>query len=134
MSLRRTTEFMSSSEELPEDAKSSPFHGKAVERIAEETGDPLANVENETAMLKVLARKILDLPEGESPSPEMIQEGLDALTKLYTVRFQAGERWDPFINGRGVPVTSVMIMTTAMLQAVNIELFELGMWQAWSSG
>ena len=125
---------MSSSEELPEDTKSSPFHGKAVERIAEETGDPLANVENETAMLKVLARKILDLPEGESPSPEMIQEGLDALTKLYTVRFQAGERWDPFINGRGVPVTSVMIMTTAMLQAVNIELFEMGIWQAWSSG
>jgi hypothetical protein len=125
---------MSSSEELSDDAKSSPFHGKAVERIAEETGDPLANVENETAMLKALARKILDLPDGESPSPEMIQEGLDALTKLYTVRFQAGERWDPFINGRGVPVTSVMIMTTAMLQAVNIELFELGMWQAWSSG
>ena len=125
---------MASSEELPADAKSSPFHGKAVERIAEETGDPLANVENETAMLKALARKIIDLPDGESPSPEMIQEGLDALTKLYTVRFQAGERWDPFINGRGGPGTSVMIMTTAMLQAVNIELFELGMWQAWSSG
>ncbi len=64
---------MSSSEKLSDDAKSPPFHGKAVERIAEETGDPLANVENETAMLKALARKILDLPDGESPSPEMIQ-------------------------------------------------------------
>ena len=51
-----------------------------------------------------------------------------------TVRFQEGERWDPFVNGRGMPVTSVMIMSTAMLQAVNIELFELGMWQAWSGG
>ena len=133
MLLRRMTEFMSSSEELPEEVKNSPFHGKAVQRIAEETGDPLANVGNETAVLKEFARKIIDLPDGETPSPEMIQEGLDALTKLYTVRFQAGERWDPFVNGRGMPVTSVMIMTTAMLQAVNIELFELGMWQAWSS-
>tara|TARA_B100000686_G_scaffold329552_1_gene390853 strand:- start:1599 stop:1976 length:378 start_codon:yes stop_codon:yes gene_type:complete len=125
---------MSSSENVPEDLKGSPFHGKAVERIAQETGDPLANVEQETQILKLLAQKIIDLPEGESPNPEMIQQGLEALTKLYTVRFQAGERWDPFVNGRGVPVTSVMIMTTAMLQAVNIELFELGMWQAWSGG
>ena len=128
------TEFMSSSEHPSEEVKNSPFHGKAVERIAEETGDPLANTDHETAALKELAQKLIDLPEGEVPTPEMIQSGLDALTKLYTVRFQAGERWDPFINGRAVPVTSVMIMTTAMLQAVNIELFELGMWQAWSGG
>jgi hypothetical protein len=124
---------MSSSDETPLDTSNSPFHGKAVERIAQETGDPLANVEHETAALKALAQKIIDLPEGESPSPEMIQEGLDALTKLYTVRFQAGERWSPFLDGRGMPVTSVMIMTTAMLQGVNIELFELGMWQAWAA-
>ncbi|MEC7490624.1 MAG: hypothetical protein VYA17_13665 [Pseudomonadota bacterium] len=128
------TEFMSSSDHPPEEVENSPFQGKAVERIAEETGDPLANVEHETAALKELAQKLIDLPEGEVPTPEMIRSGLDALTKLYTVRFQAGERWDPFINGRAVPVTSVMIMTTAMLQAVNIELFELGMWQAWSGG
>tara|TARA_R110000787_G_scaffold32139_5_gene85031 strand:- start:469 stop:834 length:366 start_codon:yes stop_codon:yes gene_type:complete len=114
--------------------ENSPFHGKSVERIAKEIGDPLANVDAETKALKALARKILDLPEGEKPSPEMIQQGLTALTKLYTVRFQEGERWEPFTSGRGMPVTSVMIMTTAMLQAVNIELFELGMWQAWSGG
>ena len=88
----------------------------------------------ETAKLKALAQQILDLKDGEAPSQEMIQEGLASLTRLYTVRYQAGERWDPFENGRGMPVTSVMIMSTAMLQAVNIELFELGMWQAWSGG
>ena len=126
---------MSPSDDITdEDIASSPFHGKATARIAQESGDPLADVGHETEALKALARKILDLPDGETPTPEMIQEGLDALTKLYTVRFQEGERWDPFPNGRGMPVTSVMIMSTAMLQAVSIELFELGMWQAWSSG
>jgi hypothetical protein len=126
---------MSSSDEISdEDIANSPFHGKATARIAQETGDPLANVDHETAALKSLAQKILDLPEGQAPTAEMVQEGLDALTKLYTVRFQEGERFDPFPNGRGMPVTSVMIMSTAMLQAVNIELFELGMWQAWSGG
>lgn len=117
-----------------EDETASPFHGKATERIAQEIGDPLANTSDETDKLKALARQILDLPDGEQPSPEMIREGLTAMTKLYTVRFQEGERWDPFTHGRTMPVTSVMIMTTAMLQAVNIELFELGMWQAWSGG
>jgi hypothetical protein len=117
-----------------EDIANSPFHGKATARIAQESGDPLADVDIETKKLKELARKILAIPEGDALNNEMIQEGLSALTRLYTVRFQEGERWDPFTNGRGMPVTSVMIMSTAMLQAVNIELFELGMWQAWSGG
>lgn len=128
-------EYMSPSDELTdEDLANSPFHGKATARIAQESGDPLANVDVETEKLKELARKILEVPEGKSLSNEMVQEGLGALTRLYTVRFQEGERFDPFANGRGMPVTSVMIMSTAMLQAVNIELFELGMWQAWSGG
>lgn len=128
-------EFMSPSDEITdEDIANSPFHGKATARIAQESGDPLADVDFETEKLKELARKILEIPDGEPLSNEMVQEGLTALTRLYTVRFQEGERWDPFVNGRGMPVTSVMIMSTAMLQAVNIELFELGMWQAWSGG
>lgn len=126
---------MSPSDEITdEDIANSPFHGKATARIAQETGDPLADVSVETEKLKALAKQILDLEEGKSLSQEMIQEGLEALTRLYTVRYQAGERYDPFVNGRAMPVTSVMIMSTAMLQAVNIELFELGMWQAWSGG
>ena len=125
---------MSSSDDTPLDTTGSPFHGKATAKIAQESGDPLANVGAETAALKALAQQLIDLPDGEAPTPEMVREGLTALTKLYTVRFQEGERWEPFTNGRTMPVTSVMIMTTAMLQSVNIELFELGMWQAWSGG
>ena len=110
----------------------SPFHGEATERIAQEIGSPLADPVAETEVLKELARQIGDLADGETPSQEIITAGLTALTKLYTVRYQQGERWDPFVDGRTMPVTSVMVMTTAMLQSVNIELFELGMWQAWS--
>ncbi len=120
--------FMSSFER-PEP---SPFHGEATERLAGEIGSPLANIADETEKLRELARQILELPDGEGPSRDMIIEGLTALTKAYTVHYQTGERWDPFVDGRTMPVTSVMIMTTAMLQSVNIELFELGMWQAWA--
>ncbi len=112
----------------------SPFHGQATERVAAETGSPLADVSEETARLKALAERISGLGEGEPPPAEMVAEGITILTRLYAVRHQQGERPAPIVDGRAMPVTAVMIMTTAMLKAVNIELFELGMWQAWSSG
>ena len=95
-------------------------------------GDLLADVGEEMSALKAFAEQILALKEGDEIPKQLAQQGLTALTRLYTVRFQVGERWPPFISGRAMPPTAVMIMSTAMLRAVNVELFELGMWQAWS--
>ncbi len=97
-----------------------------------DAGDLLADVGEETAVLRQLAQRILDQPEGEELPDELVQQAFTAMTRLYTVKFQMGERWPPFVNDREMPATAVMIMSTAMLRAVNLELFELGMWQAWS--
>ena len=32
----------------------------------------------------------------------------------------------------GVTATHAMLAVTAILKAVNVQLFELGMWQSWS--
>jgi hypothetical protein len=32
-----------------------------------------------------------------------------------------------------IPATDAMIVTSALLRAVNVQLFELGLWQSWSS-
>ena len=97
-----------------------------------DAGDLLADVGEETAILRQLAKSILEEPEGEELPDELVQQALTAMTRLYTVKFQLGERQPPFTNDREMPATAVMIMSTAMLRAVNLELFELGMWQAWS--
>ena len=97
-----------------------------------DAGDLLADVDEETEILRALAQRIIDQPEGEELPDELVQQALTAMTRLYTVKFQMGERWPPFVNDREMPATAVMIMSTAMLRAVNLELFELGMWQAWS--
>ncbi len=97
-----------------------------------DAGDLLADVGEETAILRQLAKSILDQPEDEELPDELVQQALTAMTRLYTVKFQLGERRPPFVNDREMPATAVMIMSTAMLRAVNLELFELGMWQAWS--
>ncbi len=97
-----------------------------------DAGDLLADIGEETAVLRQLAQRIIDQPEGEELPDELVQQALTAMTRLYTVKFQMGERWAPFVNDREMPATAVMIMSTAMLKSVNLELFELGMWQAWS--
>ncbi len=94
----------------------------------------LADVAEETAELKKLAHEILAVPEGGELSDEQIQRALTALCKIYTVHYQAGGRYPPFVGARGIPPTVAMVMATMMLKAVNVELFELGMWQAWSRG
>lgn len=95
-------------------------------------GDLLADAAEEAALIKQAAAKFAALREGDEVPPELIQEMMTALVRLYTVRYQVGDRFSPFLLSRDVPATSVMIMSTAMLRAVNLELFELGMFQAWS--
>ena len=37
-----------------------------------------------------------------------------------------------FPSDAPVTATEVMVTVTAMLKAVNLQVFELGMWQAWA--
>jgi hypothetical protein len=67
------------------------------------------------------------------PSDAEIQSMLAKAVRLYAER--AGEHdgaLSAFAPDAGVTATDVMVATTAMLKAVNLQIFELGMWQAWS--
>ena len=103
-------------------------------RIADlpEGGEVIAHIPDEEAAIRAFAKKISELPEGEPIPDELVQEGMTALVRLYAVKFQLGERWPPFPDNNTVPATAAMIMCTAMMRAVNVEVFELGMWQSWS--
>lgn len=102
------------------------------EEIQADGGELIADVSDETRALKAFAERIIGLEDGAEISDEMVQQGLTALVRLYSVKFQLGERWSPFAAGEPVPATAVMIMSTAMLRAVKVETFELGLWQSWS--
>ena len=102
------------------------------EEIRADGGELVADVGDESLAIKAFAEQIMSLKDGEKIPDQMVQEGLTALIRLYTVKFQLGERWSPFAVGKPMPATSVMIMSTAMLREVNVEIFELGLWQSWS--
>jgi hypothetical protein len=80
------------------------------------------------------AQELLDvLKPGKSAeiSNAHLQEILQAAVLLFSARVQEGVMEAPFVDGRAVSATDVAIASTAMLDAVNVQVFELGLWQAW---
>jgi hypothetical protein len=76
---------------------------------------------------------IASLGDGRALSEEDVQALLAAAVRIYADR--AEERDAPlpaFPPEAGITATQAMVAITAILKAVNVQLFELGMWQAWS--
>jgi len=70
---------------------------------------------------------------GEPLSDAEIQALLARAVKLYADRIAArDEPLAAFPQGAQITATDAVVTTTAILKAVNVQLFELGMWQAWS--
>lgn len=67
------------------------------------------------------------------PSDADIQAMLAQAVRLYAERASESDAGLPAFPA-AVPMTAteVMVTVTAMLKAVNLQVFELGMWQAWS--
>ena len=62
-----------------------------------------------------------------------IQALLARAVKLYAERVAASDTpLAAFPSDAGITATDAVVTTTAILKAVNVQLFELGMWQAWS--
>jgi hypothetical protein len=66
------------------------------------------------------------------PSDVEIQGMLAKAVRLYAERAAECDGALPAFAPDAVTATEVMVAVTAMLKAVNLQVFELGMWQAWS--
>jgi hypothetical protein len=66
------------------------------------------------------------------PSDAEIQGMLAKAVRLYAERAAECDGAVPAFAPDAVTATEVMVAVTAMLKAVNLQVFELGMWQAWS--
>ncbi|MEW5420293.1 hypothetical protein [Amorphus sp. 3PC139-8] len=59
-----------------------------------------------------------------------LQRILAAALRLYAAKTSNGEEFPPFLSDDGVTATDVATSATAILDAAQIAVFELGMWQA----
>ena len=67
------------------------------------------------------------------PSDAEIQAMLAKAVRLYAERATESDTALPaFPPDAPMTATEVMVTVTAMLKAVNLQVFELGMWQTWS--
>jgi hypothetical protein len=69
---------------------------------------------------------------GACPSDTDIQAMLANAVRLYAERAAERDGALPAFASDAATATEVMVTVTAMLKAVNLQVFELGMWQAWS--
>lgn len=70
-------------------------------------------------------------PNETRPSDAEIQGLLASAVKLYAERVERDGPL-PAFGPDDTTATEVMVTVTAMMKAVNLQVFELGMWQAWS--
>jgi hypothetical protein len=76
---------------------------------------------------------IAALGDGRDLSDADVQALFAAVVRIYAERAEARDEPLPaFPPDAGITATHAMIAVTAMLKAVNVQVFELGMWQAWS--
>ena len=67
----------------------------------------------------------------ERLSDDELQTLLGTALRQYAERVEA--RGDfAIVPPSTITATDAMIATTALLRAVNVQLFELGLWQAWA--
>jgi hypothetical protein len=67
----------------------------------------------------------------ERPSDSQVQDMLAKAVRLYAERTAERDGVLAAFAPDAVSATEVMVTVTAMLKAVNLQVFELGMWQAW---
>jgi hypothetical protein len=72
------------------------------------------------------------VPSAAPMSDGEIQAMLAKAVRLYAERAAERDGALTAFPADAATATEVMVTVTAMLKAVNLQLFELGMWQAWS--
>jgi hypothetical protein len=76
---------------------------------------------------------IASLGDGSALDDSGVQTLLAAAVRIYAERAEARDEPLPaFPPDAGITATHAMLAVTAILKAVNVQVFELGMWQAWS--
>ena len=70
--------------------------------------------------------KLQDIPD------DSLGQIIGAAVRVYAAKAQIGNAPRPFGRNSGVTVTDVAIACTALLEGVNLQVFELGAWQSMS--
>jgi len=83
-----------------------------------------------TRLAAVMERGIVD-GKLDMVTTEALQKLIAAACRVYTARAEAGDKFAP-IPRNSISATDVMVTASGLLKAVDLAVFELGMWQSWT--
>lgn len=84
--------------------------------------------ENVLAAVTAVERSMVDLTPEDIPA-EAVQRLMVTAVAAYFAARDAGLDFGPFPAGADVSATAAMVAAANILQAAEIEVFELGMWK-----
>lgn len=84
------------------------------------------------AELIALCNEAIDGDRLDAVSNDALGGLYAAIVRLYAAKVQAGEPMKPYSGNSGVSVTDVTISCSALLDSVQLSVFELGAWQTFS--
>jgi hypothetical protein len=113
---------------------SSSEVGAVLDKGAQASQDHGITAESSAGALRLAADLERALAEGrlDALTPDALQALVAAACRIYSARIEAGEQFPPLPERSQVMDTDVMVMASALLRAVNLQVFELGMWQSWT--
>ena len=65
-------------------------------------------------------------------TPEATQALMGVICRIYSANQESGNKYSLLSGRAAVTGTDAMITCSALLKAVDLQVFELGMWQSWS--
>ncbi|MDB5513634.1 MAG: hypothetical protein JWQ17_392 [Tardiphaga sp.] len=102
------------------------------------TRSPDATAMNDRGLRELAAQLVaalnarIDAGQAGAVPDEALQQLMTTLVKVYAAKFDEGQRPTLLAADGGVSATAVLVTTSALMKASNLEIFELGMWQSWS--
>lgn len=87
----------------------------------------------EAAQILKRALEILESGDVADVSDLAVQQLLQAGTRLYFAKRDSGNKMAAFTGPEAVTASEVATMCVGMTEVVNLELFELALWAAWSN-
>lgn len=83
------------------------------------------------ALVRALEAKF-EAGELDVLTPEATQALMGVICRIYGANQESGNKYSLLAGRAAVTGTDAMITCSALLKAVDLQVFELGMWQSWS--
>ena len=83
------------------------------------------------ALVRALEAKF-EAGELDVLTPEATQALMGVICRIYSANQESGNKYSLLSGRAAVTGTDAMITCSALLKAVDLQVFELGMWQSWS--